>query len=112
MQVTITGRNFEVTPSIKEHLIQRISKLEKYCPRLVQAHAILCVEKYRHIAELTIAAKNFKIAGKEETEDMYASIDKITHTMENRLKRHREKIKDHKLKGNNEKIVPLFDLDI
>jgi putative sigma-54 modulation protein len=112
MQVTITGRHFEVTPSIKEHLMQKISKLEKYFPHLVQAHAILSVEKYRHIAELTLMAKNFRIAGKEETEDMYVSIDKIIHTMENRLKRYQDKIKDHKSKESNKKLIPLSEFNL
>ena len=111
MQVTITGRHFEVTPPIKEHLVQKISKLEKYFPNLVQAHAILSVEKYGHIAEVTLTAKNFKIAGKEQTEDMYASIDKIIQSIENRLKRHRDRVKQHKNKHGNERIVPLAQLD-
>ncbi len=112
MQVTITGRHFEVTPAIKQYLIDKISKLEKHFPRLVEAHAILSVEKYRHIAEIAITAKNIRIAGKEETEDMYASIDKIIHSMESRLKRYRDRIKDHnKHKEDNSKAIPLSELN-
>lgn len=112
MQITITGRNFEVTPAIKQHLVDKISKLEKYFPHLVEAHAILSIEKYRHIAEITMTAKNVRIAGKEETEDMYASIDKIIHSMESRLKRYRDRIKDHnKNKEDNSKVIPLSELN-
>lgn len=112
MQVTITGRHFTVTPPIKEYLRQKISKLEKYFPHLIQAHAILSVEKYRHIAEITITAKKIRFAGKEQTEDMYASIDLVIHNMENRLKRYRDRIKDHKTKEPNVKNASLSELDL
>ncbi len=103
MNITISGRHLEVTPALKQHALDKIKRLDKYCPNIIDVNAILVVEKYRHIAEVTVLVGGTRINGKEATEDMYSSIDKVLEKIERQLRKHKEKITDHSLR------VPHYD---
>lgn len=96
MNITVTGRHFNVTEPLKKYVNDRVSKLEKYFDRIVEAHVILEVNKYRHIAELSILARHLTMTRKESSNDMYAAIDRVISDIEKQLIRYRERIKAHK----------------
>ena len=76
MQINITARHLKLTDAIDSYVRQKISKAGKFFDGdNVWAHVILSVEKNRQITEVTfyIAGKAFR--AKEESEDLYASID-------------------------------------
>ena len=43
---------------------------------------VLSVEKFRHIAEVSINANGLRINGQEETGDMYSAIDMVVDKVE------------------------------
>lgn len=98
MNIVITGRHFDVTDPIRAHANEKISKLDKFLTKLLEAHVILSVEKFRHIAEITVIGKNLKVTSTETTSDMYASIDKAAASLEEQLKKFHDKIRAHKAK--------------
>lgn len=97
MQITITGRHIEITDAMKKYIEEKIGRLEKYYKRIIEAHVIIEQQRERHIAEVNIIASNLKIMAKEESIDMYATIDKLADNASAQLKKHREKIKNHKI---------------
>ncbi len=93
MQVTVTGRKIEMTDALRNYAEEKIlKKVKKHMDRTIDAHIVLSVEKYRHIAEVTINVNGTIIHGKEETEDMYSSIDSAVDKIERQMKRHKERI--------------------
>ncbi len=97
MQTTITGRHMELTDSLREHALSRLEKLDSEFPRLQSAQVILDVEKHRQMAEVIVQAPNHVVVdAKEETSDMYASIDGAIDKAEKQLRRIRDKMVDHK----------------
>ena len=100
MNVVITGRHFEVTEGMKSHVNDKIIKLDKFYHRILEAHVILEVEKFRHIAEITVIGKHFKLTATEMTSDMYASIDMAIASLEKQLRKLHDKIKEHRVKGS------------
>lgn len=97
MQIIITGRHLEVTNALREYVTTKIEKLEKYLS-IVEVHVILSVEKYRHLAEVTIQAKRTTLHGQEETGDMYQAIDVVIDKIEKQIKKRKEKIVSRKAK--------------
>jgi len=95
MQINITGRHFEVTEPIKEHLSKKLEKVSKYFEWIIEARVILSIEKSRHKAEISLLAKKAKFFAREESDNMYTSIDKLLHKMEVKLRRHKSKLKEH-----------------
>ncbi len=96
MEIDISGRHFHVSEALKEHVADKIRKLEKYAAKLEAAHVILEVQRFVHTAEITVSGKQLRFAAKEESADTYAAFDKACESMKLQLVRHHEKLKDHK----------------
>ncbi len=91
MLVKTTARHFDLTPGLREHVEERLDRLKKYAYPILEAHVILSVEKYRHIAEVTLHGDGLTVAGKGESGDMYAAIDDVVEKLEKQVQRHKEK---------------------
>jgi len=91
VEIIVTGRHMELTPTLKDYAKSKVSKLTKYLDNILAAHIVLSVEKYRHIAEITIYLDGVNITSKGETEDMYASIDQVTEKIERQIKKRKSK---------------------
>ena len=50
MNLDITGRHIEITPSLKEFTEDRLRKLEKLLDGPLEIHVVLGIEKHRHMA--------------------------------------------------------------
>jgi putative sigma-54 modulation protein len=103
MQITVVGRHFDVTEPIKKYVDSKLLKLDKYTDKIKQAHVILEVQKFRHIAEITLYLKYFKLTATEESRDMYASIDKVLGSLHKQVLKLRDRIKEHKARGVSKK---------
>ena len=97
MRITITGRNIELTPGIKEAVEEKLSKLEKYFKPDTDVNVTLSVEKDRQKIEVTIPTKGHTIRAEEVSSDMYASIDLVEETLERQLIKYRTKIVSKKM---------------
>ena len=105
MDIRYLGKNLSVTQGMKEHMQEKLVKLEKYSPKLVESHVVLKKEKYLFAAEITLLAKNLRAYGEGASkENIYTAIDKAYERIEKQLKKFREKTKNyHK---NHELIEP------
>lgn len=99
MQITIAARNLELTPALRRYTERKLKKLEKYLDSITSAHVILSIEKYRHIVEVTLRARDITIRGEEATEDLYSSVDLVMDKLERQLRRYKERISDHQGRG-------------
>jgi len=95
MQIRFNFKNFEPSDHLKQYAQTRFSKLEKYFhptdnPEL---QVNLEVEKYRQIVEAILTAKNTHLSAKEESEDMYSSIDLTLDKLDAQVRKVREKNK-------------------
>jgi putative sigma-54 modulation protein len=97
MRITVTFRHMEATDALREHAEKRLRRIAKYVHRAVDAHVILSVVKRRHIAEIILNADRATLTAKEETDDLYSAIDFAADKIEQRARKHTEKLKSHKL---------------
>ena len=96
MRYTITGRNINVTPGLKEAVVEKIGKLEKYFTSDTEVNVTLSVEKERQKVEVTIPMKGSYIRSEQVSSDMYVSIDLVEEIIERQLKKYKNKIVDKK----------------
>ena len=96
MRITITGRNIELTPGLKEAVEDKLSKLEKYFKPDTDVNVTLSVEKDRQKIEVTIPTKGHTIRSEQVSNDMYVSIDLVKEIVERQLKKYRKKLTDKK----------------
>ncbi|MDQ6964203.1 MAG: ribosome-associated translation inhibitor RaiA [Mariprofundales bacterium] len=101
MNISITGRNVELTEPIKEYVHEKLGHLKHSFDYVVDVRVTLRVDKFRHTCEVHIQANSININASSETEDMYASIDSAIDKINRQLKRYRAKLRKHQ--GREEK---------
>lgn len=92
MQVTVTGRNIELTNALKDYLTDKLHRAQKHFDHPLDVTALLSVAKNPSIpdnqtAEITIKVNGSIIRGQESTENMYASIDLVADKIERQLRK-------------------------
>lgn len=100
--VTVTGRHIDVTEALREHAVEKVTHACRLLGKVTSAHVTFSVEKYRHITEVVIQAHGSTLRGKEETADMYSSIDQAMDKIESQAKRLKEKLKSKKRHDDRE----------
>ncbi|MEW6187596.1 MAG: ribosome-associated translation inhibitor RaiA [Thermodesulfobacteriota bacterium] len=96
MQISVSFRNVDPSDHLKSYAENRMTRFKKYMEEPVEIHLVLSIQKFRHMADVTISANGFKIKAQEETGDLYSAIDMVLDKIEKQIKRHREKVKEHK----------------
>lgn len=91
MQISVTFRQIEPSDALKNYVTDRLSKFKRYLEGPVEAHVVLGLEKFRHLADVTIDSNGRIIKGKEENSDMYAAIDLVMDKIDMQLKKFRDK---------------------
>lgn len=93
--ISVTFRHMEPSNALKEYAIEKISKVSKVLDEAFDAHITLAVEKIRQIAEVQLSAKGFTIKAFESTDDLYSAIDLVADKIDRKVKKYRERRKDH-----------------
>lgn len=98
MHISVTFRHIHATEPLKKHAIDKVTHLKKYLDDSAEAHVVLSADKNGQKADIQIASHGMMMRGKEDSSDLYNSIDRAVDKLETQIKRHKEKLKDHKPK--------------
>jgi len=91
MKIIFKGKHIEVTDAMRNYIEKRLSKIERHFDHILEVIVTLSVEKNRQIVEATLQARRALIRAEEETNDMYASIDKVADKLERQIQKYKEK---------------------
>lgn len=109
MIITISGKQMEVTDSLKEVINEKCTKLDKYFHKDTPITITLSSQKERQIVEATIPFSGTIIRAEEATPDMYASIDSVISILERQIRKHKTKLQQRNKASDTirfENIVP------
>jgi len=96
MQTTYTFRNMEATDALRDHTESKFAKAKKWLIKPESAHVIFKVEKFNHMAEITVVADGVRYVVHHTSNDMYTSIDSACKKLEKQLRNNKERVKNHK----------------
>lgn len=96
MQINIDGHHVEVTQSLSDYIQSKLSRIERHFDHVVDVHVVLAVEKQRQKAEATIHLAGNTLHAHSENEDMYAAIDLLVDKLDRQVKKHKEKLTNHR----------------
>ena len=86
MQIEITGHHLEITDALRAHVDKRLLRINRRRnPPLAHMHAVLSVDKKRHICDLMTRVGADEFVARGEDEDMYSAIDRAVEKMERQL---------------------------
>jgi len=97
VNINVTGRHVDVTPALRDYALEKVQKLVHFFPRLTWGHVTMRIEGESHVVEILISApRGVTLVGEEAAGNMYAAIDLVLDKLGRQLKRHKEKMKDHR----------------
>lgn len=101
MRFTISGKNIEITEGLRNAVMDKLGKLERYFTPETEIHVTMSVEKERQKIEVTIPVKGNIIRSEQVSNDMYVSIDLVEEVIERQLRKYKNKIIEKHQNGNN-----------
>ncbi|MGB3113119.1 MAG: ribosome-associated translation inhibitor RaiA, partial [Candidatus Omnitrophota bacterium] len=105
MEITITGRNIELTDTLKDYVNKRMNKLGRIYSRINSCEVILEQAKIRQEAEVILHLKKTRIVARESSPDIYASIDNAAENVKKQLRRLRGKLQSRRRKAVFDRII-------
>ncbi|MBI4550358.1 MAG: ribosome-associated translation inhibitor RaiA [Candidatus Omnitrophica bacterium] len=106
MEIRFIGKHFKITPGIRDHVEEKLEKITKFrgLRGLIEAKVLFKIEKYLYIAEITLVGKNLRFYGEGRSEqNFFAAFDEAELKVAAQLKKMKEKVKSHKLRGGKER---------
>ncbi len=100
MRFTISGKNLEVTDSMRKAVTDKLGKLERYFAPETRIIVTMSVEKDRQKIEVTIPLKGNVIRSEQVSNDMYVSIDLVEEVIERQLRKYKQKLVDRHQDGS------------
>lgn len=91
MKIVFKGKHIEVTNAMRNYIEKRLNKIERHFDHILEVIVTLSVEKNRQIVEVTLQASRALIRAEEETDDMYASMDKVADKLERQIQKYKDK---------------------
>ncbi|MCF7837772.1 MAG: ribosome-associated translation inhibitor RaiA [Candidatus Marinimicrobia bacterium] len=97
MEISVTGRHMEISDALRDYAQLAITNALRDFPRIESAHLVLEIEKHRHNAEINVQGPpHIRAEGKATTEDLYASIDAAIERAARQVRKHWDKMTDHR----------------
>lgn len=96
MQINFTGHHLDITPTLREYATTKLAKLSRHFDRIISIHVTFDVQNLTQVAEATIFLSKAELHASSESENMYAAIDQLAEKLDRQLKKHKEKIQDHR----------------
>lgn len=121
MDIIVEGRNAEIHPNFRQYVEEKVSKVELFYPRVQRVSVELTHEPNQRQAdtsekvELTVFGKGPIIRAEASSSDRYASVDIACGKLYERLRRARDRAKDHRRRRTNlpdEAHVNIEELDL
>ncbi|HEX7151837.1 MAG TPA: ribosome-associated translation inhibitor RaiA [Thermoanaerobaculia bacterium] len=109
MATEISGRNFEVTPDIRELVERKLAKIqEKLFDDVIEVRVVLQVEKYRNICEIFIVGKDHDVKTIQTSDESMAdAVNAAMDHLKRQAQKNRKKLRDHhRNEGNGAMYTP------
>ena len=101
MKFIISGRNLEVSEGLKNSVIDKLGRLERYFTPDTEVNVTMSIEKERQKIEVTIPVKGHIIRSEQVSNDMYVSIDLVEEVIERQLRKYKNKLVAKQQDGGN-----------
>jgi len=96
MQIQLTGHHLELTDSLRNYVTSKLERIARHFEQVLDVHVVLTVEKLVHKAEATVHVSGGNVFADAQAGDMYAAIDALVDKLDRQIKKHKEKISDHR----------------
>ena len=99
MNIIVAGRNIEVSPALRERVVEKVGRLAHHFEHVQKAQAWLRVEPHagrNQVVEVTLWGDGLVLRGEEASHDMYASIDVVVDKLDKQISKFRSRVIKHR----------------
>ncbi len=105
MELQITGKNIELTPTVRRYAESKLGKLSRHLSNIIEAKVEISEEKtkspqQRFVVQVTVDSSGTLLRGEERGEDLFTAIDKVVAIMERQIEHYKGKLY-HKGRGSS-----------
>lgn len=113
MRIVFNFKNFDPSDHLRKYAKDRFGKLGKFMAGTPDAElqVNLEVEKFRHIADVVLTGKNVHISAREDSEDMYSTVDMVWDKLEAQMRKVRDKDKSKRKAGGETVRMDVISFD-
>ena len=96
MELTIKGKNVEITDRLRDYVEKKIGKLDRYLPTISDAWVELSTEgtkaaQDRQVCQITVRSNGTILRAEERSDDIFFSIDTVLDKMYRQIARYKGK---------------------
>ncbi len=103
MQISITARQCEISPGVRQFAQQRLEKLQKYVSDIRGVHVIVRHERSVHVAEIALRVNGNELVMTQEHAEAGAAIELAATKIEEQLRRLKDKRLDRSQRSAGDK---------
>jgi putative sigma-54 modulation protein len=92
MNLTLTGHHLEITPAIRDYVVNKLDRVSRHFDHVIDVNVVLCVDKLRQIVEANVHVRGKDIHAESVEPDMYAAIDALADKLDRQVIKHKEKL--------------------
>ena len=92
MNLTVTGHHVEITPAIRDYVVNKLDRVSRHFDHVIDVNVVLCVDKLRQIVEANVHVRGKDIHAESVEPDMYAAIDALADKLDRQIIKHKEKM--------------------
>ncbi len=95
IKYSIRGENLEVTEALRDYVVSKLEKIEKYFQADQELDVRVNLKVYREKTakvEVTIPLGSITLRAEDVSQDMYGSIDLVTDKIERQIRKNKTKI--------------------
>jgi putative sigma-54 modulation protein len=93
--ITIVAKNFQLTEPMRQHIWDKLVKLERFHNHIMNVHVTLDIQKIEHVCVITCHFNHIKTKVEAHSTDMYASIDKAIQKLQHLFSKWKGKLQDY-----------------
>lgn len=93
--IGVTGRHVLVTDAMKDYVIEKLSKMERYSCRIIEVLVTMDIQKLDHRVDIVAKVNHLTIRSSATSDDMYVSIDQAVDKLEKQFLKYKDKLQDH-----------------
>lgn len=92
MKPTITTRHFELNESLRQRTEERLTKMQRFFDRILEARVVVSLEKNRYSAEATVTANGTPLSSHAVAESDKVALEQALDKLEGQVRRHKDRL--------------------
>lgn len=106
MNLSISGHQLDVTPAIREYVVNKLARVLRHFDHIIDTQIILSAAKLRHTADITVRVPGKDIHCEATDENLYAAIDALIDKLDRQVLKYKNKLQSHPTEDLKRQIPP------